>query len=91
MEGDRAPHGRLVELQKTVGQYPLLEGFGACRFIAVCTAIAADRAGRMLMTRDRAGTRMIEQFVDGFADHMRLAAASRAGGATGCCARKGRF
>jgi hypothetical protein len=28
---------------------------------------------------------MIEQLVDGLADHMRFAAASRAGGAIGCC------
>ena len=32
------------------------------------------------MNRNRAGTHMIEHLVDGLADHMRLAAASRAGG-----------
>ena len=35
----------------------------------------------MRMTRDRTGTDMIEHLVDGLADHMRFAAASRAGGA----------
>jgi len=40
------------------------------------------RTGRH--SRDRAS-------VDGLADHMAVAAAWRAGGAIGCCARKGRF
>jgi len=39
----------------------------------------------MRMTRNRAGTHMIEHLVDGLADHMRFAAASHAGGAIGCC------
>jgi hypothetical protein len=38
----------------------------------------------MRMTRNRAGTHMIEHLVDGLADHMRFAAGSRAGGAIGC-------
>jgi hypothetical protein len=45
----------------------------------------------MQMTRNRTGTNVIEHLVDGLADHMRFAAASRAGGAIGCCVRKGRF
>jgi hypothetical protein len=40
---------------------------------------------------NRAGAHVIEHFVDGLVDLMRFAAASRAGGAIGCCARKGRF
>jgi hypothetical protein len=32
-----------------------------------------------------------EHFVDGLADYTRFAAASGAGGAIGCCVRRGRF
>jgi hypothetical protein len=35
-----------------------------------------------------AGTCVIEHLVDGLADSMRFAAASRAGGAIGCCEKK---
>jgi hypothetical protein len=35
------------------------------------------------MTRNWAGTHVIEYLVDGLADHMRFAAASRAGGTIG--------
>jgi hypothetical protein len=36
------------------------------------------------MTRNRAGTHMIKHLVDGLADHIWFAAASRADGAIGC-------
>ena len=38
----------------------------------------------MRMTRNRAGTHMIEHLVDGLADHMRFATASCADGTIGC-------
>jgi len=38
----------------------------------------------MQMTRNRAGTHIIEHLVDGLADHMRFAAASRASAIIGC-------
>ena len=39
----------------------------------------------MQMTRNGAGAHVIEHLVDGLADHMRFAAAARAGGAIGWC------
>jgi hypothetical protein len=40
--------------------------------------------GQMLITRDRAATHVMEHLVDGLANHMRFAAASRAGSNIGC-------
>jgi|HubBroStandDraft_2_1064218.scaffolds.fasta_scaffold1019605_1 hypothetical protein len=47
-------------------------------------------ADRMQITRNQAGT-YIKCLVDGLAGNMRFAAASLAGRAIECCARKGRF